>query len=144
MSLASNVKVTQAVPYTAIGTTTIAGTNLDMSGFDGVMFVVGIHTLTDGTPGVKASSGAASDGSDKQDLLGTLTAVGTADEVSILDLYRPADRYVTPQVVRGGSTGSIITGLIAIQYKAGFKPTTQDATTVSATKLVTSPAYGTA
>ena len=46
MNLSANVKVTLVTPYTAIRCTTIAATTLDMSGFDGVMFVLGIHTLT--------------------------------------------------------------------------------------------------
>jgi len=143
MNLSANTKTTLASPSAAVGTTTIVGTTLDMSGFDGVMFIFVLGAFTDGTPGVKASSGAAANGSDKQDLLGALASVGVSNEVAILDVYRPLDRYVTPQIVRGGATGAVVDGLIAIQYKASFKPTTQDAT-VAATTLVVSPAYGVA
>lgn len=143
MNLSSNVKVTVASATTAVGTTSVVGSTIDMSGFDGVMFILLLGAFTDGTPGVKASSGAASNGSDKQDLLGALASVGVTGEAAILDVYRPTDRYVTPTVLRGGSTGAVIAGLVAIQYMAGFKPTTQDAT-VAATTLAISPAYGAA
>ena len=144
MNLSANTKTTLASPSAAVGTATVAGTTLDMSGFDGVMFILILGAFTDGTPGIKASSGAASNGSDKQDLLGALASVGASNEAAILDVFRPLDRYVTPQIIRGGTTGAVIAGLIAIQYKASFKPTTQDATTVAATTLVVSPAYGVA
>lgn len=144
MNLSANTKTTLASAATAVGTTTVVGSTLDMSGFDGVMFILVLGAFTDGTPGVKASSGAASNGSDKQDLLGALASVGVTSEVAILDLYRPLDRYVTPQIVRGGATGAVIDSLIAIQYCASSKPTTQDASTVAAAVLAVSPAYGTA
>jgi hypothetical protein len=144
MNLSSNVKVTVVSPSAAVGTTTIVGTTLDMAGFDGVLFVLALGAFTDGTPGVKASSGSASNGSDKQDLLGALASVGVANEAAILDLYRPTDRYVTAQVVRGGAAGSVVDSLIAIQYMPGSKPTTQDVNTIASTTLVISPAYGVA
>lgn len=145
MNLSTNVKVTQASPSAAVGTGSITGTTLDMSNFDGVMFLLLAGAITDGAPGVEAASGAASDGSDKQNLLGALASLTSSqdNEIAILDLYRPLDRYVTPIIVRGGSTGAVIGGLVAIQYRAGFKPTTQDATTIASTVLVISPAYGT-
>jgi len=143
MNLSSNVKVSVVSPSAVVATSTIVGTTLDMSGFDGVMFILAVGAVTDGTPGVKASSGAAANGSDKQDLLGALASVATSNDCAVLDVYRPLDRYVTPQIVRGGSTGAIVDSLIAIQYKPGFKPTTQDATVI-ATTLVVSPAYGVA
>jgi hypothetical protein len=141
-----NTKITLVVPATAVGTANITGTTLDMSGFEGVEFVLLAGTITDGVAAVKASSGAAANGSDAQDLAGTSTSLSSTQDgdVAALDLYRPLDRYVTPVVVRGGATGGVINGVIAIQYGAHVKPTTQDATTVPVSKTVVSPAYGTA
>jgi hypothetical protein len=141
-----NSKITLVVPATAVGTTSIVGTTLDMSGFEGVEFILLAGTLTDGVAAVKAGSGALANGSDAQDLAGTSTSLPNTDDgdVAALDLYRPLDRFVTPTVVRGGSTGGVINGVIAIQYGAHVKPTTQDATTVPVSKTVISPVYGTA
>jgi hypothetical protein len=144
MNLSSNVKVTLCSPSAAVGTASITGTTLDMSGFDGVMLILASGAVTDGAPGVEATSNpTSSTGAGAQALLGAL-ASSAANEVAVLDLYRPTDRYVTPVIVRGGSTGSVVNGLVAIQYMAGFKPTTQDAATVANTTLVISPVYGTA
>jgi len=146
MNLGTSVKVTLASGATAVGTTVVAGSTLDMSGFEGVLFILQGGTITDGGLGVKASGGAAADGSDKQDLAGTLTSLSNAqdNDVAVLDLFRPTQRYITPQAVRGGSTGAVIQGLIAIQYGAHNKPTVDDATTAPVSKVVISPAVGTA
>lgn len=146
MNLSTSVKVTLASGAGAVATTNINGSTLDMSGFDGVMFILQAGTITDGNLAVKAAGGAASDGSDKSDLTGTSTAITNAqdNDLAILDLYRPLQRYITPVIVRGGSTGAVVQGLTAIQYCASDKPTVQDATTVALTKLVISPAVGTA
>lgn len=146
MNLSTSVKVTLASGAAAVATTNVSGTTLDMSCFDGVMFILQAGAITDGNLAVKAAGGAASDGSDKSDLTGTSTALTNAqdNDVVILDLYRPLQRYITPVIVRGGATGAVVQGLIAIQYCANNKPTVQDATTVGLTKLVISPAVGTA
>lgn len=146
MNLSTSVKATLASGATAVGTTNVNGSTLDMSEFEGVMFVLQAGTITDGNLSVKAAGGAASDGSDKADLAGTLTTITNAqdNDVCVLDLYRPTERYITPVIVRGGATGAVVQGLVAIQYGPHNKPTVHDATTVATAKVVISPAYGTA
>lgn len=140
-----NVQVTVVSPATTVGTTSITGTTLDMSGFEGVMFVFVAGTITDGAPAITAQGGSLANGSDAANLAGTSTALTAAqdNEAAILDLYRPTQRYITPVLVRGGSTGGVVGAMIAIQYGAHFEPTTQDVTTVGVSKLVVSPALGT-
>lgn len=145
MNLSKGIKITRVANSAAVGTTAVNGTVLDMSGYDGVLLFVAAGTITDGTVELKAEGGAVSDGSDAQDLAGTgTTLAATADnDVALLDLYRPLQRYIKPVVLRaGGSTGAVLDGVFAVQYCASHKPTTQDAT-VAATNLVISPAYGT-
>jgi hypothetical protein len=144
MNLLTSVKFTRVANSAAVGTTAINGTVLDMTGYDGVLFLAEAGTITDGGLVLKAQGGAASDGSDAADLLGTATTLGNANDnaVAALDVYRPLERYLRPVVVRGGSTGAVLDGIIAVQYAASHKPTVQDAT-VAASKLVISPAYGT-
>lgn len=145
-NLVPNVKVTLVTPATAVGTASITGTTLDMSGFEGVLFVLAAGAITDGVAKITAQGGALVNGTDAAPLAGTGTALSPAQSggVAVLDLYRPLQRYITPQVVRGGATGSVIASLIAIQYGAHFKPTTQDATTVGISSLVISPTLGAA
>ena len=144
--LLKNTKTTRAMNAVAVGTTTQTGSILDMQGFDGVIFIALLGAITDGTPSLKAAQGQAANLSDAADLEGSSTPV-TADtddnKALILDVYRPGERYVRPAIVRGGATGCVIDGVIAIQYQARKKPTTQD-TTVAASKALASPAEGTA
>ena len=144
MNLSSRIKATLCSAAAAVATTNVVGTTLDMSGFDGVAFFLIAGAITDGNLELKAQGGAAANGSDAADLAGTATTLTNAqdNDVAFLDLYRPTQRYITPVAVRGGSTGAVISGLLAIQYKAGFMPTVQDAT-IAASKLVVSPALGT-
>ena len=139
-----NTKTTVMSAATAVGTTSITGSTLDMSGFEGVVFVFTAGAITDGAPAITAQGGLLANGSDAANLAGTSTALTSAQggSAAVLDLYRPAQRYITPVLVRGGSTGAVVGALIAIQYGARTKPTTQD-TTVGNSKLVVSPAYGT-
>jgi len=144
-NLLPNIKATLASGAAAVATTNVTGSTIDMSGFEGVAFFLQAGAITDGNLSVKAAGGAASDGSDKSDLAGTLTTITNAqdNDVCILDLYRPTQRYITPIIVRGGATGAVVQGLVAVQYGPHTKPTTQDATVVGS-KLIVSPALGTA
>jgi hypothetical protein len=144
MNLSKNTKATLCSAGAAVGTTAVTGTTLDMSEFDGVLFLLVGGTITDGNLELKAQGGSAANGSDAADLAGTGTTLTNAQDnnVAELDLYRPLQRYITPVAVRGGSTGAVVQAIVAIQYSAGFRPTSQDAT-IAATNLVISPAYGT-
>jgi hypothetical protein len=147
MQLGPNVKITRVIGYTTVGTAAVVGTTLDMQDFEGVLFIAEIGTVTDGSPGVKAQGGALANGGDAADLAGTDTAdvaAAASGQAVVLDVYEPLERYITPVVTRGGSTGCIVDNVIAIQYGAKARPTVNDATTVAATVEVVSPAYGTA
>jgi hypothetical protein len=146
MQLSKNTKVTRVLNATAVGTTTVAGSAIDMSDFEGVVFIAQFGTITDGTPSLKAGGGAASNGSDASDLASTAVTEAATDDnkCAVLDILRPTQRYITPSIVRGGATGAVIDSVIAIQYGARTKPTTNDATTVANTEAWVSPALGTA
>jgi hypothetical protein len=146
MNLSTDTKITRVMNAVAVGTTNQNGSILDMEGFEGVEFVLLGGTITDGNLSIKAQQGQASNLSDAADLQGTLTTLQNTDDnkAAVLDLFRPAERYVRCVVVRGGATGAVIDGVIAIQYKSRTKPTTNDATTVGATETWISPPEGTA
>lgn len=146
-NLIKDVKISRVMNAVAVGTTTqTASAPVDMSGYDGVLFVVSFGTITDGTPGVKARQGNQSNMSDAQDLAGTLTSPALTDDNKLvaLDVYRPTDRYVDCQILRGGATGAVIDGVIAIQYRGHKMPITQDTAQVAANKSLISPNEGTA
>lgn len=140
MNLSSNVQITKVIDTTSAGTTTLTGT-VDMSGFDGVLFVGSFGTAATDN-GFKAGGGAASDGSDASDYAGSkILSDGTGKSV-VLDVYRPTDRYVTVSALR--ATSSTLDGIFAIQYQTNDGPITNTVANKLAAKLVADPAAGTA
>lgn len=138
------VKTAQSVATAAIDTDSVdlaAG-----EGFDSVLFVVLWGTITDGTPLVKGQQ-SSDDGSadDFSDLIGTsvVAAVGDDNKMSILDIRRPSKRYVRAEITRGGATGAVVDGVIAILYDSKTEPVDQSAD-VAAIEQHVSPAEGTA
>lgn len=147
MNFLKNNKIQEVLAPVAAGSSIDSNSDrLDMTGWDGVIFIVpitdsvdtGVATLTieqntsDSDTGMAALSGA------------TATATSAAnddlnDTLLIVDVFRPAERYV--QGVVTSATANIAYGtMIAIQYqKVGGLPVTQPAS-VQASTLVASPA----
>lgn len=146
MNLSKETKVTRLLVSTLVGTTSVNGSILDMSGFEGVMFIAEANTITDGTPALKAQDGNDSGLSDAADLAGSSVPYAITDDnkAVILDVYKPLKRYIRPVFVRGGDTGAVIDSILAIQYAPRVQPTTHDAATVAASEVWASPADGTA
>lgn len=146
-NLLKNIKVTRALNAVAAGTTSQNGATLDMSGWDGVLFICSIGTLTaTQVTALKAQQGQASNLSDAADLAGTAVgpfADGDSNKVLALDIYRPQERYVRCVVTRG-TANAVIDDVMAIQYRGHKSPVAQDTTYVAANKVVVSPSEGTA
>lgn len=146
-NLIKDVKISRVMNAVAVGTTTqTAAAAVDMSGWDGVTFIAAFGTITDGTPGLKVRQGQVSNMSDGADLAGSLVSPAITDDnrLAVVDVYRPQERYVDCQVLRGGATGAVIDGVIAIQYRGRKSPVTQDVTHVAVNKSLAGPAEGTA
>ncbi len=145
INLLKGTKITRVMNAVAAGVTNQNGTTLDMSGFDGVMFIASFGALTaTQVTSLKAQQGQQSNLSDAADLAGTLTgpmADADGNKVLVLDVYRPAERYVRC-VVQRGTANAVIDGVVAIQYRGRKTPIAQDSTYVSASKQLTSPAEG--
>lgn len=141
----SKVKTIRALNATAVGTTTLTTSTIDTQGFEGVRCIVLFGAITDGTPNIQARQGQASNMSDGASLEGTDAAMLDTDDnkIGILDVYRPRERYVDFQIVRGGATGSVIDGAIVELYGPRVMPVTQDATVGAAIEKHASPAEGT-
>ena len=145
MNLAQNVKITRALNAVAAGQTVQNGAVIDMANFEGVVFIAALGTLASGAvTGIKAQQGNQANLSDAADLAGTAVSIADTEdnELLVLDIYRPAERYVRAVVTRG-TADAVIDGVIAIQYGARVLPVTQD-TTVAGIETHVSPAEGTA
>lgn len=146
MNLLNEVKITRVMNAVAAGTTDQEGAVLDMSGYEGVMFVAAFGALTaTQVTKIKAQQGALADGSDMADLAGT--AVGPladtdGNKLLVLDIYRPLERYVRCVVDRG-TANAVIDGVIAIQYSGRVKPVVQGST-VAFSEIHVSPDEGAA
>jgi hypothetical protein len=117
--LSEDVKVTLVQAALADGQTDPDSSSVDMSGYDGVMFIGVVGTITgSGTANLIAAQ--SSDDSTFATLSGmtaTKTAAAQSDTTMILDVQRPADRYVRTTLTRAVAN-SVYGGTIAIQYKA--------------------------
>ena len=158
MNLSDHIKVTIAMGHQAAGTSSpLNGTSLDMQGFDGVMFVGIVGTLT-ATQATTLKAQSAPDNATWSDLAGTHYnfADSQSGDAAILDIFEPLgttagtapagaqpDRYVRPVITRGTANAEIL-GIVAIQYQADHKPTAQDATTIVNTLKLQNSVYGTA
>jgi hypothetical protein len=137
-------KVTRLSNAVAAGTTDVNATHVDMSGYEGVVFVAALGTLTaTAATGMHAQQGQLSDDSDMADLAGTqLNMVDTEDnKLLVLEVVHPEERYVRPVLDRA-TANAVIDGIIAIQYGGKKAPETQPAS-VSASATIVSPAEGT-
>jgi hypothetical protein len=146
MTLTDNVKIMEVGAPVALADDTDQNSDrIDMSGWDGVVFVVpitdsvntGVATLTveqndsDSNSGMDALSGGVATAT-------SATDDDLNDQLLIVDVYRPTKRYV--QGVITSSTADIAFGnMIAILYNGSKFPITQD-DTVEAIAQVASPA----
>lgn len=122
---------------------------IDMQNFEGVRFIVGFGAITAGAvtsinakqADAKSSATALTNG---QDLEGTKVTVADDGDskLVILDVYRPAKRYVQ-LLIKRATQNAVVDLAIAEKYGAHKLPVTQDAD-VHAAEVHASPAEGTA
>ena len=141
--LAAEAKVTVCIPATVDGQATTSGSILDMSGYDSVMFIAKFDDV-DNTSVLTLR--AQQDVLNGADAMATLTGSATFtagasdadDNVLILDIHRPRDRYVRPQVIVGTANATIAC-VLGVQYNARNLPVTQSADVLD-TELLETPA----
>ena len=139
LNLSKAVKVSRVKNAVAAGTTDVTSSTLDMTGFDGVMFIALLgDVLTTCVLSLQAQEGADSGGSDAALATGgpktadfTADATSADNKVLLVDYYRPQKQYVTA-VLKRGTANAPVDGIIAIQYNARTKPTTQAAEVIAA------------
>ena len=140
MNLFTDAKITKVTGYTAANTTAVNSASVDMSGYTSVTFVAVLGTAAANNT-MNAAQGA-DDSSDWQDLEGTSVSSNTSDEVIVLEINRPTDRYVRAEIARGTST--TVESIIAIQRGARKMPVDNTTTGTITGEVHASPAEGTA
>lgn len=137
MNLSKGIKITRAANSSAAAQTEVLTSVLDMQGFDGVMFVALLGDVTaTSVLTLTAKGNTASSTSSPTPVTQVATAAFTAgasdadNKALVLDVYDPALRYVFASLTRTVAN-AVVDGIIAIQYMADLRPTTQDATVLA-------------
>ena len=116
--------------------------SVDMTGFDGVVFIALIGTVTS-TGVIVLKAQQSTDNSTWNDIAGSHSVnVPTAGQILQLEIYKPQQRYVQPALVRT-TANVVVQGVLAILYGPTFGPPALDTTVANFLKL-NSPANGTA
>ena len=136
MNLSKAIKVTVVEAAAAAAQTELVTDVLDMQGYDGVMFIAltgDVTTASVLTLTVKGNSAnsVSSPTPVTQKATDAFTADGTSADSKVLmvDVYDPALRYVFASLTR--TADAVIGGIIAIQYTAELRPTTQHASVIA-------------
>ena len=143
-NLSNQIKTTRVMNAVAAGTSDQNSSSVNMSNFEAVRFTAAFGTITAGAAtSVRVQQSA--DNSNWDDLLGSDITVADDDDnqVVVLDIWRPIDRYVRVTVKRA-TQNAVIDGVVAEQYGPRLLPTTDDSATVVAREIHNSPAEGTA
>ena len=122
--LSEEIKITTVAPVVT-GTSTITGAAIDMTGFDGALFIVRL-----GAPATNNNlrvSQCDTVGGSYADNLGSLVGNHATDNPLVLDVRRSNEQFLKYVITRG--TTSTIDIVTIIQYRAKNRPTTQPAGT---------------
>ncbi len=145
MNLSKDVKITSALDH-AEASADRNGATLDMEGYEGVLMVVKFGDIAgSAVTSIKAQQGAASNLSDAADLEGTGITVADDDDnqIFVIDVYRPQERYVRVVVDKDASHNTEEMAWY-IQYGPKKKPVDNNVADTITTELHVSPAEGTA
>jgi hypothetical protein len=141
-------KVSIAVSHNAVaaGTTVQNGTVIDTAGYDGVLFIAKFGALTaNQVTSLQAQQDSVAAFTSNNNIAGSKTdamADNASNKCLVLDVSRPTKRYVRA-VINRATANAVIDSCIAICYRAGYKPATNNAS-VYANKAVDCAAEGTA
>lgn len=134
-TLGKDTKITRVSGAVAAGTTAINSSCVDMTGFDSVMFIAELGTVTAGaviqlsalSNTTNSNSGGATEKAGTQ-----VTDSGGAqsNQDYVVDVHRPAKQFVYANLTRT-TANVVVNGVYAIQYNAakGPLPVSQPATT---------------
>ena len=144
--LADAVKITKVADATAAGTTAINSASVDMSGYDGCMFLTTVGAIVGGgVQSIKAQQDIVSGMGAAADLAGTNITVADDDDNQVfwLDVKRPRERYLR-LVVSRGTQNSTWGEIYAIQYRGRSLPISNNVVDTITGEKHESPAEGTA
>lgn len=135
--LLKDIKITVVEAAAAAAQTDLTTDVLDMTGYEGVMWIALTGDVTSGSVLTLTAKGNSANSVSSptpvtQKASDAFTAgAATADSKAIVvDVFRPTLRYQFAVLSRT-TQDAIVGGIIAIQYKADTKPTSQDASVIA-------------
>ena len=137
-NLMKDVKVTVVEAAGGAAQTELVTDILDMSGYEGVMFLALLGDVTSGSvltltaKGNSANSVSTPTPVAQGNATFTAGATDADSKLLMVDVYKPPLRYMFGSLTRT-TQDAIVGGIIAIQYGAHNKPTTQDASVIAST-----------
>lgn len=99
----NKVRLVKVSDHTAAGTSAITSDIVDTAGYHGVTFFTSLSTAN-ATNTIKVQQNTTNQTTGMADLAGTSVTSGTTDEDLIVEVFRPAERYLQVVVARGAST----------------------------------------
>ena len=146
MNISQGMKIERHSNAVAVGTSTITPTNgINRAGFGTCLFAVLWGSITD-APSIKVQqSDDDGDADAYSDLLGSSVAVLATDDDKItwVEVSNSSKKWLKLIVTRGGATGSVVDGIVALLTDYYREPVTQPAE-VSGGEFHDRPAEGTA
>lgn len=138
MNLFKNIKLQEVLaPVSASSSIDSNSDRLDMSGFDGVMFIVAITDSTDTGVATLNVQQNIIDSDTGMATTSSATATSAANDdlnnkLLVVDVYRPAERYVQGNLT-SATANTAFGNMIAIQYKGSKMPISEAASIADAT-----------
>lgn len=135
MNLIKSTKITVANTGAAAGQTEVDTSVLDMSGWDGVMFIASLGTVTDNSVLTLTVKGNTANSVTlpapiTQKATAAFTASASSNTALVVEVAKPVLRYVFAALTRTAQN-AVVNNIIAIQYIGKEQPTTQDATVIA-------------
>jgi hypothetical protein len=142
--LSDQTKLVKVQDHTTAGTSAVNSDGVDMTGYDGVLFLTSFGTANDNNTvnGAQSDDDGSTDTYD--DLEGSKVTSGTSpsNEDVWLDVFRPTKQYVRLEAARG--TSSTLESIWAILYRGRSEPITNITSGTITGKALVSPTEGTA
>jgi hypothetical protein len=147
-NLANYVFITNRSAALAAGSTVHNYEAVDMSGYDGAMFIVTVSTFTTASvTNAHAEMSATSSFASASDIAGSavnfLSTEYSADVSGVIDIYRPEQRWVRLVLDRATANASIASPII-LQYNANKLPATYSTVRVADVVILAGTSSGSA
>jgi hypothetical protein len=137
LNLSNAVKTTRVMNAVSAGTSdTQSSSIIDMQGFDGVVFLASVGTVSNSAVGTLTVQGNTANQTSGMATVSGVTGTNSFTDAGagassntdlLLDYYRPQKRYLRAQFQRA-TANIVINGIWAQQYRARTEQVTQPAT----------------